>query len=57
MLSHRSNRLLRTPEKKLFMTMTEQAVNSKKMVNENWTGFYHTNSTLRYSVELNWSCL
>lgn len=42
MLSHRSNRLLRTPEKKLFMTMTEQAVNSKKMVNENWTGFYHT---------------
>lgn len=57
MLSHRSNRLLRTPEKKLFMTMTEQAVNSKKWLMKTGQAFITQNSTLRYSVELNWSCL
>lgn len=51
-----SNGLLRMLEKKLFMKLTEQLVNSQKCLIKTGPAFITQNSKARYFVELNWPC-
>ena len=50
------NRLLRMLEKKLFMKLTEQLLNSQKCLIKTGPAFITQNSKARYFVELNWPC-